>query len=391
MNDDDETRDGGRIFEDYRTRPSLCDVNLSNLTNGAEPPQRYIIDPILPRGHVTLLGGHGGSGKSILSMTWGAFVACGFSWWRLPVECGRALYLTLEDPDDLVRRRTRRIVEANRLSATMIEERLRALVLDRDAVDDALAIETNFAGVRGIKMTPLFDELVAASEGRDFVIIDNASDAYGGDENQRRQVRAFMRALARHIAWKQNAAVLLLAHLDKNAAKFGATGNSYSGSTAWHNSPRSRLALVTDDAGLQLVHEKNNLDPKLDEPIGLVWTSTGVLMPATVESKSDDDVAQLQDDMSIVLDVIRIAIANGTMVPAALSGPATALHALDPYAEFEPLRGKDGKQRTRAAIVGLLREGKLARHEYEDRYRNTRERLELTPSALVDVPNGARN
>ena len=36
-------------------------------------------------------------------------------------------------------------------------------------------------------------------------------------------------------------------------------GNNYSGSTQWHNSVRSRLALVESDrAGIELLHEKAN-------------------------------------------------------------------------------------------------------------------------------------
>ena len=65
-------------------------------------------------------------------------------------------------------------------------------------------------------------------------------------------------AIARH----HDAALVLLAHIDKNAAKDGARGNSYSGSTAWHNSARSRLALMEQDGHIQLLHEKANLSKK---------------------------------------------------------------------------------------------------------------------------------
>ena len=58
-----------------------------------------------------------------------------------------------------------------------------------------------------------------------------ASDAYDADENSRRQVRAFVKALARMVR-NHNGAVLLLAHVDKVAARYGSNGNTYSGSTA---------------------------------------------------------------------------------------------------------------------------------------------------------------
>ena len=67
------------------------------------------------------------------------------------------------------------------------------------------------------------------------------------------------------IAREHDAAVVLLAHIDKAAARNGGQGNSYSGSTAWHNSARSRLALVEDEAtGLELLHEKANFGKKRD-------------------------------------------------------------------------------------------------------------------------------
>ena len=91
--------------------------------------------------------------------------------------------------------------------------------------------------------TATLGELRAAVGGAGLLIIDNASDAYDGPENDRRQVRTFIRELA-GLGRGNNAGVMLLAHIDKQAARFGSQGNSYSGSSAWHNSARSRLALV---------------------------------------------------------------------------------------------------------------------------------------------------
>ena len=70
--------------------------------------------------------------------------------------------------------------------------------------------------------------------GVGLVVVDNASDAYGGDEIQRRQVRAFMRSLAK-VVRPTNGAVLLLAHVDKTTSrsKKADGGEGYSGSTAW--------------------------------------------------------------------------------------------------------------------------------------------------------------
>src|SRR5690625_5910278 len=79
----------------------------------------------------------------------------------------------------------------------------------------------------------------------ELIVIDIASDAYDENENSRRDVRFFIRALAT-LARANDAAVVLLAHIDKVAARNGGGGNDYSGSTAWHNSARSRIALMQD-------------------------------------------------------------------------------------------------------------------------------------------------
>jgi putative DNA primase/helicase len=99
----------------------------------------------------------------------------------------------------------------------------------------------------------------------------------GGDEIQRRQVRAFMRALV-EVARLTNCAVLLLAHVDKNTSrnKRAEGGEGYSGSTAWHNSARSRLFLTRGDDGLlTLEHQKSNLG-RMREPVTLEWLEGGL-------------------------------------------------------------------------------------------------------------------
>lgn len=88
------------------------------------------------------------------------------------------------------------------------------------------------------------------------LIVDNASDTFDGNEIRRTEARGFVRGLRAPVR-KQGGAVLLLAHIDKSAAKGFGGGGSYSGSTAWHNSARSRLVLKR-------------------EPLRLVWPDGGL-------------------------------------------------------------------------------------------------------------------
>ncbi|MGC8541870.1 MAG: AAA family ATPase, partial [Phycisphaerae bacterium] len=95
------------------------------------------------------------------------------------------------------------------------------------------------------------------------LIVDNASECFAGNENRRSHVSGFMGALAELVApW--GGTVLLLAHVPKSAVGRKG-GESYSGSTAWHNACRNRLALVSteeDNQTIELRHEKNNFGPR---------------------------------------------------------------------------------------------------------------------------------
>ena len=104
--------------------------------------------------------------------------------------------------------------------------------------------------------------------------------------------------------------MLLLAHIDKQAARGGAAGNNYSGSTAWHNSSRSRLALVPTDDGVELHQEKLNLGARLDAPIELSWSADGLLKP--LSSDRVGHAARLERQITVdaigLLKLIGIAI-----------------------------------------------------------------------------------
>jgi RecA-family ATPase len=369
-------------------KPMLTVVEIGDVMSVDMDPPAWVIDTLVPRGHVTLLGGHGGAGKTILALAWAAHAACGRDWAGLGVDHCRVVYVALEDAAALMRYRLRRIIEVYRLDADAIAANL--VILDGTDEGAALAIERNAFGVREISETRAIAELEAASKGAGLVIVDNASDAFAGDENNRRQVRSFLHILAR-IARANDLGVVLLAHIDKFAARHGPHGNSYSGSTAWHNSVRSRLALATDDAGLALHAEKNNLAP-LAEPIALGWDGP-VVIPSNVNRIGREHIERQRstDDAVRALEVIRIAIENGETVPAAMNGPATAWRALEPYPEFSIFQGKDGKRRFRAAIVMLQREKRIAKVRYQDAHRNARERIELTQTGAGCVNGDAEN
>ncbi len=332
---------------------ALHPVDLSGLLTTPTPAPPYVIHGLVPRRVVTLLSGHGGAGKSIVGLTLAAHVAAGaHAWAGFRIEDGRALYVSLEDPGEVVRFRLRRIVEAYGLDAGKVERRL--TVLDGTEGDATLASEFNDMGVRRLVVTSTLAELADAAHGHRLIVVDNASDAYAGNENERRQVRQFIRTLGR-IAHDNDAGLVLLAHIDKAAARAGSQGNSYSGSTAWHNSVRARLALAANDGAVELVPEKLN-HGRLADPVPLAWTDAGVLMPldrstASVEAHADADA---------VMAALRTAWAAGVDVGAARTGPSTTQSVLATFAELpERLHGPRGRRAFWAAVSALTNSGRI--------------------------------
>ena len=152
--------------EEEQEPPRLVTVDLSNLGNAEIAPPEYVIEPVIPRGYTTLLGGHGGSGKTIVAESLAAHVACGKNWGPFKVKRGRAVFLSLEDPAELLLYRLRRICEQYTLPLKDVSENLELI----DGTETtALAIETNTHGKRSLLFTKAADELSEKAAGADLV------------------------------------------------------------------------------------------------------------------------------------------------------------------------------------------------------------------------------
>jgi hypothetical protein len=352
-------------------------IEVGDLSTVAIAVVHFVIAQLVPRGVCTLLAGHGGVGKSMLMLILAAHVACGKAWAGLSVAVGRAVFVTLEDSAELVRWRLRAIAVVCELDAGLLARNL--IIVDGHDGDGSLVVEASDAGVRRIVPTPNMIVLRELAKGASLVAIDNASDAFDGDENVRRQVRAFFRELG-GIARAQNAAVMLAAHVDKVAArngKSGAANNGYSGSTAWHNSARSRIALSEADGMVELAHEKSNLGKKID-PIRLRFVADGVLVPcdsiATGDQAEGAALIAAADADSLLL-AIRGAVAAGVNVPTARTGPATAQLVLSTMSDLpKALQGSTGRARFWDALERLRRSGRVSSDVYRNQNRHERTR-----------------
>ena len=79
----------------------------------------------MPKRHVTLLGGHGGIGKSSLALGIAAHVACGRDFAGLPVTQSPVVFVSLEDEAAIVRLRLRKVIEAYQLPPQAVLENMR--------------------------------------------------------------------------------------------------------------------------------------------------------------------------------------------------------------------------------------------------------------------------
>lgn len=361
-------------------------VPLTGFMARRVPDHPHVMESYYPRRVVTLLGGHGGVGKTTLALIHAAHIAAGRPWGPFGVEAGRVVVLSFEDEGEDVLRTLQDVVTVCSLPPELVEQNLR--IFDGTDAESELAVESSEGGALRLEFTAMMQKAEDAAAGADIVFIDNASDTFGGNENNRRQVKAFIRRLARRLARAQNAAVVLLAHIDKQAAKGNAHGNSYSGSTAWHNGARSRLALVENEAGgIELLHEKARWGAKA-EPVALQRVAGGILEPVPAHvaaaAKASAQAVLAQADAQDVLAVIRAAVEAGLTLPVARTGQRTTWHALSEMREMpEELRSKrPGKARVEAALTALERAGEIVREEYRTASRHTAVRWALAQDAL---------
>jgi hypothetical protein len=258
-----------------KPEPLLKPVSVFDVVSNPSPPPAFVWDGYLPRGNVALLGAHGGTGKSTIALMLAVCTALGRPLFGIDTEPCKVLFASLEDGAGVVRHRLAHICKTWAIDPEQLRDKL--LIVDGTEHPELFIAESRGSG----ESTSSYFELrqLVQSENVGLVLVDNASDGYGGNEIDRHQVRAFMRTLAL-VSRLTDASVMLLAHVDKATSrnKKAEGGEGYSGSTAWHNSARSRLFLTRgEDGALTLEHQKSNLG-KLREPLTLTWPDCGLPM-----------------------------------------------------------------------------------------------------------------
>ena len=362
----------------------FAEVPIADLATAPPDAQTWWVESILPGGHVTMLGGHGGAGKSTLALMLAAAVAAGRPFLGMQSRPGRVLVFSAEDAGPLVRRRLHKICRVMGLDPVQLAQSLR--VLDATEHAPVLFTEQRINGAAQGAPTATYDALrqYVDAHAIDVLVVDNASDVYDGDEIKRASVRAFVRSLSLLVR-SRGGAVMLLAHVDKATSRAGrgAGSESYSGSTAWHNSVRSRLFFTQADAGTwELRHEKSNLGRRRD-PLLLVWPDDG--LPQVLENLLPPPLPPA-DNLRAVLALIQSNYSRGEWMAPANNSPRRAGRVLADAGNLPP-------RLTAAAVDQIVTEADRAQllevEEYinDGRKRAKRWKLTGTGAALITAPS----
>lgn len=353
--------------------PPFERVPIADIMDSAPDAPSYWWQGLVPAGHVTLLGAHGGTGKSMLGLMLSCAMATGLPLFGIATRRATVAFFSAEDPASVVRHRLHLICRAMDIDPSALDKRLH--VLDATAGDPALFREVAAAGMRHGAHTPTCAALIDYLEEHDIdvLIVDNASDTYDASEIDRARVRAFMRNLSNMA--QPDRAVLLLAHVDKGTSRGDRTGTEgYSGSTAWHNSARSRLYLSRDkDGALLLEHQKHNLG-KMHEPLRLLWPEGGI---PTLDAPVEGVVQRIADgtDTKALLRLLATFYGRGEYVATDTRSRYHAVKVLGDDPAF-PKRRKPNE------VFAMLRDaegrGLIEREEYRNGNRKQLQRWALT-------------
>ncbi len=350
---------------------------ISNYSVDAFEPLPQVVERWIPCDEVTLLAGHGGGGKSYVALTVAVHVAMGLSFGDLATTRSKVLFYSGEDGRQVLQQRLARICRAMRIDLARLEGWL--FLIDASDVDPALFRENKTgSGAHAFLSfeTAMLGKLAAMAKKIDagLVVVDNASDAFDDDEIKRARVRAFIRALRTRLA-RPGRAVLLLAHISKAGAIAGGKGRGggedYSGSTAWHNSVRSRLSLAPapeGEDGMLISHEKANLGMKADQ-VRIEWVD-GVPMVAgggyaspgkelAEAMRKAAERARDEADRAALLALIEGFEKRGDPVPTAARGGYSALNHMRDEREFP--KGIKDNARLTVLLRDLENGGKIFR------------------------------
>lgn len=367
-----------REEDDIGLRP----ISIADVLTRLEPPHEFIWGGYVPAQAATLLSAHGGVGKSGLALQLAMHVSMGLEFLGQKTVQAKTLFFSAEDSGGVVRRRIAAMCSAHQIDPATLAKNLHVL----DATNAAI-LAAEDPKLRRLQATNHYEDLHRYIEANNirFLVIDNSSDTYAGNNLDRTQVTQFVRLLARLVR-KLKGAVLILAHLPKVAGRRDgkpSEGDSYADSAAWHNAPRSRLLMYEGKDGLMLDHVKTNYGTKAAPlPLerlggcGVRLASADAFDFNDITLKQTHNATQQHEEATRTLLSMLIEFSDrGEWVSNKQSSPGT-----NPYALFKTERGfpKLNKAETIAIFREMSRNGLITAVQYKRSNRHPSERWSPT-------------
>lgn len=211
-----------------KSKPDLRTMDWVTLSSGQPPLREWKISHWLTAGP-TLLAGQGGIGKTMLAQTIATALALGKRFIDDVHEASTVLMWACED--DMEELWRRQIAICKYFGVSMPDLKGRLIIEPRLGRENTL-----FTTAYGSPIfTPLRDELQA--QVRDtkasVLFLDNIGQTFGGKENDRHHVTAFLNGLM-GLGTDVKFCPVIMGHPSKGI------GSEFSGSTAWENAVRMR-------------------------------------------------------------------------------------------------------------------------------------------------------
>lgn len=301
-------------------------------------PPLYFVDKWLPQGEVTLLSGHGGGGKSFVALSLAVHIALGINFGDLEVTQGIVYFLSAEDRQATLNRRLDPICahlkhsDGSQVTVAHLQGRLFICDTTKEVKRSLYAKEKT----EGLAKFAKHVKHVGAS----VTFIDNASNAFTGNEIDRNEVTNFLQALQLYVGG-DTGSVVLIAHISKGAAS-GTAIEDYSGSTAWHNGVRSRLSLIPGEdvpnkPKAFTVEQRKATHSESAKPLTMVWDN-GTFVPLTVEDLEIKTTARKEDEINDLKQQVFACLVEvlgaGIEVSAAGGGETMAHKTLIKYSNL---------------------------------------------------------
>lgn len=221
----------------------------------------------IPAKETTILGGDGGAGKTTIALQLAIAVARGSGdWLGTATAAGPVIFFSAEEPESEMRRRLGQLGKKLGFDPDTIER-----LHFHFAEPDNCLLGIASGGL--VVPTPTFHALAAAAAEIKpaLLIVDSVAAVFGGNQNDRGQVRTFV-SMFRRLSRVTGSATLLLDHPSLSGMT---NGSGRAGSVDWHNATRARLHLRStkefdDRTGRELETMKSNYGPA-GKKVALRW------------------------------------------------------------------------------------------------------------------------